>query len=312
MATQEQILGALRRHAILSVAIERANAMGRPVPRETAMEVQRIEADLHSVLPASMAQEVANFQEQVKSDLLRMEANGYSQAMHVQRSEALAKIATQRDRGARAVTQSINDGNNRTGLNMRQMSDALAKGKFRTEPPLHAREVYRAEVAVEGGGYIDPKAFMREWTKAFDAPDDSPTRERFLDAIGVKGDRSDRRRFFDQLSTEMLQTEMSARRDDRALKDDANAFKSRVHEVSPSDARRLDVTAATLKALPKPGNAGLAGMMMNRVSESSLRDEGMRGDIARSMADHTGQQSYGDLASDLHETVEAATSETLV
>jgi hypothetical protein len=36
MATEQQILGALRRHAILSVAVERAQAMGRTVPRETA------------------------------------------------------------------------------------------------------------------------------------------------------------------------------------------------------------------------------------------------------------------------------------
>ena len=53
-------------------------------------------------------------------------------------------------------------------------------------------------------------------------------------------------------------------------------------------------------------------MMTNRVSERSLSDEGIRGDIARSMAAHTGQQSSEDMHEELSETREAATSETLL
>ena len=185
MATEQQILGALRRHAIVSVSVERANAMGLPVPREAVMELQRIEADINSVLPPSAAGAVARFQDQVKSDLLRMEGDGYGQAMYEQRSEALAKIATQRDRGAKNVTASIHDGNGRTGLTLKQLQDALATASSRRMPPLHAKEAYRAEVFVESGNAIDPGKFMQEWTKAFDAPPDSPTRNKFLDAIGA-------------------------------------------------------------------------------------------------------------------------------
>jgi len=277
------------------------------------MEAQRIEADLNSILPPSAAGAIARFQDEVKSDLLRLEAGEYQQSLGEQRSEALAKIATQRDRGAKNVTASIHDGNGRTGLTLKQLQDALQHGKFKTIPPLHAREVYKAEVAIEGGGYTDPGKFMAAWTRAFDAPADSPTRNRFLDSIGAdKLDRADRARFFDALSTDMLQTEMSARRDDRA---DKSAFKPRVHEVSGPDARRLDVTAAMLKSLGKPGSGDLAERMTDRVSERSLTDTsgtGMRSDVAQAMAAHTGQQSPDAMHADLSETYEAATSETLL
>jgi hypothetical protein len=314
MATQEQILGALRRHAILSVSIERAAAMGQPIPREVAMEVQRIEADINSILPASAAQAVAQFQEQVKSDLLRMEGNAYGQALGEQRVLARGKLDALRDRGAKNVTRSINDGNDNTGLTYAQMQSALAKGKFTTRPPLHARDVYRAEVAHESGGQIDPDKFRKAWTKAFDAPAGSPTRERFLDRIGAdRMDKADRTKFFNQLSTEMLADEMNMRRDDRALEADKNAFMPKVHEVSARDQTRLDVTAALLKEVPRQPK--LAENMMDRVSDRSLNDRsgtGMRSDVAQAMAAHTGQHTPDEMAADHAATVEAATSETLL
>ena len=146
---------------------------------------------------------------------------------------------------------------------------------------------------------------MAAWTRAYDAPEGSKTREAFLDSIGVRGDRADRSRFFADLSTEMLADEMNMRRDDRALKDDPKAFHPRVHEVSARDARRLDVTQAALKHGAPLGD---------NVSDQSLRDTsgtGMRADIAQSMAAHTGQRDQADIATEIDDLHDLASSETL-
>ena len=277
----------IERFALAQLRIERAHASHqKPDPRDMAIVQDGLA--LARRVPPEVASQLGDHVADAKLGLLGQERQVVERQQQAQqhalndRQQRAASLAQSlRDTAAKGVTRQLTDTGK--GLTQAQYQQARASGKYIDRTPTLTGKL-KAAAAASGKTEADIKRAREALGELID-PASPGNMERFLDKQGVT-DLADRALVAREMRSRYFTNELKLRREEEALKRDPKAFAPREIALDSRDRRRLDVIDAASRVMP---DDELIETLSDRVEDRSLRDEGVRGDIARAVYEHSGE-----------------------